>query len=147
MAKWHGYLGIENLNLDEVQRGILIDTLKVLGPYRESQPARRCHWRIRLDGGAAIFEALFDEDNLTVQMFKNRLGNIFGVNPDSVDTAVQNAAWGEQTTPVVTFSRNGTDYLRIALYGGAGAKWADSGDAARGYLAAYSAEWESEGLI
>lgn len=47
-------------------------------------------------------------------------------------------------TPIVTFSRGGTDYLRFALFGGQGAAWMESGDECRGYLAANQDEWESE---
>ena len=138
MANWHGYLAVENLNLNAAQRATLIDALRNLGPVSDPQPARLNHWRTRLDGEAAIFEALFNESNLTVDKFKQRLGAIFGVDPATIDDATQSTAFG----PVVTFSRGGTDYLRFLLFGGAGAAWMESGDECRGYLAANIAEWE-----
>lgn len=137
---WHGYLAIENLNLNATQRQVLIDELRCLGPASDPQPARLCHWRTRLDNEAAIFEALFDEDNLTVARFKQRLGAIFGVDPATVDHATQQTQYG----PVVTFSRGGTDYLRFALFGGTDAPWMDSGNACRAYLAANRVAWESD---
>jgi len=140
MAKRHFYLGIENLNLNAAQRQTLVDALKALGPTSDPQPARLCHWRTRLDGDAAIFEALFNENNLTVTKFKQRLGAIFSVDPGTIDHATQ----GTQFGPVVIFSRNGTDYLRFLMFGGVGASWMESGDACRAYLAANQAEWEPE---
>jgi hypothetical protein len=144
MAKWHGYLGIENLALNPSQRQILVDELRALGPASHPQPACLCHWRTRLDGEAAIFEALFDEDDLTVQVFKQRLAAIFGVDPATIDhdTVVRHFAGGD--TPVVTFSRGGTDYLRFALFGGPDAEWMESGGECRGYLKTYQEDWEPE---
>lgn len=138
MATRHCYIGTENLNLNATQRDTLIAALKALGPASDPQPARLNHWRIRLDGEAVIFEALFNTDNISVQAFKNRLANIFSVDPDTVDDATQQTAYG----PAVTFSRGGTDYLRFLLFGGAGATWQESGDACRAYLIANAAEWE-----
>lgn len=138
----HFYLGIENLNLNASQRQALIDELKSLGPASDPQPARLCHWRTRLDGEAAIFEALFNEDNLTVAKFKQRLATIFGVDPATIDHASITRHFADGDTPVVTFSRAGTDYLRFALFGGAGAAWMQSGDECRGYLATNRDEWE-----
>ena len=117
MANWHGYIGIENLNLNDTQRGELIQALRSLGPSSDPQPARLCHWRTRLDGEAAIFEALFDESNLTVAKFKNRLGSIFGVDPAAIDHSIITRHFSEGNTPVVTFSYLGTDYLRFAPFG------------------------------
>jgi hypothetical protein len=143
MANWHGYIGIENLNLNATQRQVLVDALKVLGPTSDPQPARLCHWRTRLDNEAVIFEALFNEDNLTVARFKGRLGAIFGIDPASIDHTTITRHFADGDTPVVTFSRLGTDYLRFALFGGTGASWQQSGDECRGYLVANREEWET----
>lgn len=70
---WHGYFGIENLNLNPTQRATLIQALRALGPSSDPLPDRLNHSHTRLDGQAAIFEALFDESVLTVQAWKNRL--------------------------------------------------------------------------
>ena len=142
----HLYLGIININLTGEQRRTLFDSLIALGPpppgYK--QPAYLLHYRLRLDNEAGLFEAMFEQETLTVGKFKGWLGNIFSVDPDSIDTANENRDWGDQTTPVVTFSRGGTDYIRMALFAGTNASWSESGDAARGYLAANRAEWEPE---
>lgn len=138
--QWHGYFAVENLNLNTAQRATLIDALRQLGPKSDPQPARLNHWRTRLDRQAAIFEALFNEGNLTIARFKQRLGAIFSVDPATIDHATQQTQFG----PVVTFSRSGTDYLRFLLFGGVGASWMKSGDECRAYLAVNAAEWESE---
>lgn len=142
MATWHGYLGIENLALNATQRETLIDALKALGPTSDPQPARLCHWRTRLDSEAAIFEALFNESSLTVAAFKARLAAIFSIDPATIDHAIQSVSFAGGTTPIATFSRSGTNYLRFALFGGAGASWTESGDECRGYLAANRDEWD-----
>jgi len=146
MAHRHFYMGIENLNLNAAQRAILIAELRALGPPREgddaeTQPCRLNHWRTRLDGQAAIFEALFDEDALAVERFKRRLGAIFGVDPATIDHSTATAHFAGGDTPVVTFSRGGTDYLRFALFGGVGATWQESRLETLGYLAANAEEW------
>ena len=142
MATWHGYIGVENLNLDASQRATLVDELKALGPASHPQPARLCHWRTRLDGEAAIFEALFNDDNLTVAKFKQRLGTIFDVDSETIDHTITTYHFAGGDTPAVVFSRSGTDYLRFALFGGAGAEWMESGDECRGYLKLNQTEWE-----
>ena len=139
---WHGYLGIENINLNETQRQILVDELKSLGPTSDLQPARLCHWRTRLDGEAAIFEALFNEDNLTVQKFKKRLASIFSVDEDDIEHSTNVVSFADGSTPIVVFSYGVTNYLRFALFGGISATWMESGDECRAYLAAYIEQWE-----
>ena len=139
---WHGYFGVEDLNLSTAQRQVLIGELRSLGPASDPQPARLCHWRTRLDGQAAIFEALFNENNLTVERFKQRLGSIFSVDPEDIEHSLNVISFADGSTPVAVFSYGGTDYLRFALFGGLSASWQESGDECRGYLAASIEEWE-----
>ena len=143
MANWHGYIAIENLNLNAAQRVTLIAEIQALGPASDPQPARLNHWRTRLDGEAAIFEALFNEGNLTINRFKQRLGSIFGIAWNTIDHSVQNITFDTRTTPIVTFSRGGTNYLRVAAFAGTGATWAQSLLECAAYLAANAAEWET----
>ena len=144
MATWHGYIGIENLNLNASQRQALVDELKALGPSSHPQPACLCHWRTRLDSEAAIFETLFNEDNLTIAKFKGCLGAIFKIDPGTIDHTTIMRHFADGDTPVVTFARNSTDYLRFALFGNTGAEWMESGDECRGYLKLNQTEWEAE---
>jgi hypothetical protein len=139
---WHGYFAIEDLNLSVNQRSTLIDELRTLGPASDPSPARLNHWRTRLDDTAAIFEAAFDEDNLTVIKFKQRLGNIFSVDPATINHTTQQIQFVNLDTPVVVFMHSGTDYLRLALFGGVGATREESRIEVLGYLAANRLEWE-----
>jgi len=51
------YWYVERINLTNAQWDTLVDGLKALAPnVTRSQPADRNHWRVRLDGNAAIFE-------------------------------------------------------------------------------------------
>lgn len=141
MSNWRGYFGIENINLNSSQRAILITELRDLGPSNHLQPAYFCHWRSRLDNDAAIFEAQFNEDNLTLEKFKQRLGSIFGVDPDTIDHASIQRDYAGYGTPVVMFSRGGIDYLRMALFGGTAATWEESKQEALGYLSTNRGKW------
>ena len=133
----HFYFGIENVGLTATQKETLVTALKLLGPKTHPSPACLCHWRIRLDGEAAIFEALFNEDNLTIQAGKDRLASIFGIDPGAIVDSVQQTSYG----PLVTFSYSG-DKLRFLMFGGANATLQESRDACRAYLKANLASWE-----
>lgn len=140
---WHGYFGIENLALSDQQRAALVAALRALGPDTHRSPACLCHWRTRLDNQAAIFEALFDEAALTVDAFRTRLAAIFDVGPSLIDHALHTVSFaGQVDTVIATFSTAGTDYLRMALFGGLAATWHQSGDEARAYIAANLDAWE-----
>ena len=83
-----------------------------------------------MDGDAAILEARWNKDNITVNKFKDYLGNIFGIDPATIDHVI--------TTPgvnvVSVFSRSGTDYLRVAFFGGIDCTWEESRQAVLAYL-------------
>ncbi len=144
MTEWHGYFAIEDLNLTNAQRDTLIDVLKNLGPETNPSPACLNHWRTRLDGDATIFEALFNDAALTIDAFKERLGAIFDVDPATIDHTLTVRHFGDGDTPVAIFSRTGTDYLRMALFGGPHATWQESGDEVRAYLALYADQWDPD---
>lgn len=142
---WHGYFGIENLNLSGEQRAALVSALRALGPAEDRSPARLNHWRTRLDGEAAIFEALWDPANITVDAFKQRLGAIFDVDPATIDHALNTVSFTEtRETLIAVFSRGGTDYLRLALFGTLAGSWLDSGAETRAYIAVNLQDWEPE---
>ena len=144
---WHGYWGIENLGLNDAQRDVIIDELRRLGPSSNPQPCMLNHWRTRLDGQAAIFEALWDEALITIDTFVQRLANLFNINPDTIDHDTNLLTFAALPSAAVIFSRNGTDYLRTVFFGYAGGEfptWDESGDEARAYLALFADEWEPE---
>ena len=144
---WHGYWGIENLGLNDAQRSVIIDELRTLGPQSHRSPACLNHWRTRLDGQAAIFEALFSESMISIDAFKQRLGAIFGISWITIGHSIQQVTFADRESAVVTFSRTGTDYLRVVFFGYGGGEdwptWQESGDECRAYLAANAAEWEA----
>jgi hypothetical protein len=143
MAMWRGYIGIENLGLNNSQKQVLLEMLRALGPAEHPSPAYLCHWVTRLDGDAAIFEAYFDKDNISIDKFKERLGSIFAVDPDTINHSSSSQQFSDGTTAIITFSRGG-DKLRLALFGGSGCSWEESHDEVLGYLAANRSEWENE---
>ncbi|NIP97506.1 MAG: hypothetical protein GWO24_30385 [Akkermansiaceae bacterium] len=149
MGYWHGYWGIENVGLTAEQRAVIVEELREMGPASDPSPARLNHWRTRLDGEAAIFEALWDEEKITIEAFKRRLAALFGISWVTIGHGVVMANWAGRDSAVVTFSRTGVDYMRVVFFGYAGAEdwstWMESGDEARGYLAANVEEWEGEG--
>ena len=147
MTKRHVYFGIENLALNDQQKATLVDALKQLGPKSHSQPACLMHWRIRLDGDAAIFEALFEEDAITVDAIRQYLANVFGIDAQNIGDSVSFVTLDSRETAVVRYSYAGTDYLQLAVFGYAGGEWptwSESGDEVRAYLAANREQWESE---
>ena len=136
------YYGIENLNMTNAQRDTLVDALKQIGDNQNPNPSRRNHRRIRLDGQAVIFEALWDDSDWTIDALKNRLGNVFGVDPATIDSSVNQTAYG----PVVTLSRNAIDYIRLIAFGGLLATYPDSHALVLEYLFNNLAEWEPEDI-
>jgi len=118
----------------------MVDWFKSLGRADNSPfPNLRTQTRIRLDNEAVIIEAVFRDDWLSVEFVTNKLADVFGVDPATIDTDTQQTQYG----PVVTFSRNSVDRLRMALFGGVNADWEDSRLAAVTYISNNIEEWES----
>jgi len=139
MTTWHGYIAVEDVALTTDQRAAIVAAFRALGPGSDPQPARLNHWRTSLDGSNAIFEAAFNDANLTAAKVKNFLADAAGVSPDVIDTALTQTARG----PLLTFSVGGTDRMRMLAFGGIGATWEESRQQAIAYLAANIAEWET----
>jgi len=141
MANIKCYFGIENLNLTNPQRNTLVAELQALGENNNGfAPNERNHWRIRTDNNAAIFEALFNEDNLTIAAIKARLATIFNVAVGTITHSTSQSAYGL----VVTFIQGGQDKVRSVAFGYNGSAWgtwADSNAAVRAYLAANAVAW------
>lgn len=138
MALRRFYIGVENLALTPSQRDTLVGGIQQLGAKNGgSNPALRNHWRVRPDGDAAIFEAEFDEDNFSVLALRTRLAALFGVPLAQVTSATSNPASGT----LLTMSYQSVARVRFLFFGGASATYAQSGDAARAYLAANAQAW------
>ena len=143
---WHGYWALEDLNLSGPQRGTLRDAIVDFFQGNQeatNQPAQILHYRLSLDGRKAIFEAKFNEDYLTVDRFKAFLANTFGVAAGQIGNANSSVTLAGRSTPLITFSRSGTNYIRVALFGGVGATWEQSRNAVLAYLDSARAEWDA----
>ncbi len=136
---WHGYVGIEDLALTVAQRNTLITALRTLGPATDPQPARLMRFRARNDNKAAIFEALFQDQDWTVDAIKARLGSIFAVNPGLITHSTVSSDYG----PAVTFQYPaGTSRLRMIAFAGVNANWEVSRLACTHYLLDNKAAWQ-----
>jgi hypothetical protein len=89
-----------------------------------------------MDGQAAIFEADFGDNEVTIAGIKNRLANIFDIDPATISHTITQTAYG----PVVTYNRNG-DRLRMIQFGGVDPTWEESRQAVIAYLIANGAAW------
>lgn len=140
MSNVHVYIGIENLALTVTQRNTLVARLQSLGALNTSaQPAERNHWRIRTDNQAAIFEAAFDENTITIAAVKQYLATIFNVDVSTITHSSQMVSYGL----LITLIRSATNQIRLVLFGYDGGipTWQQSGAAVRAYLAANAAAW------
>ncbi|MDD5220390.1 MAG: hypothetical protein PHV11_07480, partial [Candidatus Bipolaricaulis sp.] len=133
--------GVEALALNAGQIATLATALQALGANDHPSPMHRNHWRIRLDGKAAIYHGDWGAEDWTITAMKARLGSIFGVDPASIGHALTTPSFsgGGRSTTVVTFSRGGTDYLRMCEFGGMGASLIDGNAEVLAYLAANAA--------
>jgi len=144
MAFAHVYLGMLNVALTDPQKTQLVAALNELGPANDPQPAHLNHRRIRTDNNAVIYEALFDEDTISIDSVKTYLANIFGVNPTNITHSVAFQTFSTIQTAIVTFSYSSTARLRIAFFGkgnGGWPTWEQSREEARAYIAANAAAW------
>lgn len=140
MANIRCYFGIENINLTVGQKNTLITGLQAIGDNASANPCNRNHWRIRADNNAVIFEANFDENNLTIDAIKQRLATIFGVAVGTITHSTsQNATYGL----IVTFIQGGQNKIRSVAFGynGGWGSWVESNAATRSYLAANAVAW------
>jgi hypothetical protein len=138
MTDWHGYFGIEDMALTAPQRTAIVAALRTLGPDSDPQPAHIRQFLPSLDGSQAIFEALFQAGNLTVEKVKAYLANAVGANPENVDHEVTQTQYG----PMVTYSAAGTDRLRVIMFGGIGATWDESRRACANFKCDHINDWE-----
>ncbi len=123
--------------MNTAQKQTLIVELRKLGPKVHSQPAFLNHSCLRLDSDAAIFEAEFSRDKISVEAMKRYLANIFGVDPSTITHTSQGTKYG----PLVTFTR-GVERLRMILFGGVGTGWSKSQLSALAYLKDNHIQWD-----
>ena len=146
MTQRNLFFGIENLNLDNDQRALLVAALDAIPSINTGQPRDDNHDRVRLDVDAAIYAGLWNEDHVTIATFKDKLGAIFEVDPATIDHAANLVTFDARQSNVVTFSRGGTDYLRVVFFGYAGdwPTWDGSRIEVLAYLDNNAAAWGEE---
>jgi hypothetical protein len=137
MDIWWGYFGVQLLNVTAAQREALIVAFQSLRGVNPAGPQHINHWRIRLDRLAAIFEAQFDQADLTVARVTQFLANAVGVSPGIISADTTQTARG----PLVTFSAGGTDRLQMIVFGGVGATRDESHTQTLIYLDANRPDW------
>lgn len=138
MTEFRGYVLIENLGLTDAQRATLIEGIMALGVRNDSLfPNERNHWAIRPDNQAAIFEAVFDADSISVVGIRDRLANLFGVPVTSITYNIIQTIYG----PLVVYKYLSVNKLRAGIFGGLTATWAESHAAALLYLSDYKDLW------
>jgi hypothetical protein len=136
--EWQGYFYIENLGLTDLQSQILVEALKSWGLRNNAlNPRDRNHWRVRIDGKAVIFEAVFNADLLTPASVKTMLANIFGISENLVSFTTNQNAYGE----VAVFRYNNVDRLRLGVFGGRQAGYLQSQVAAQQFITNFSSDW------
>jgi hypothetical protein len=147
MSVWHGYLAIMDVALLNGQRGTVWQLLQGYGLENEGRrPHRRFCWRDNLAADKRICKAAFDDEALTVSQFKQALATALGLAVADIATATTSQTFLARPTPIVTFkySPNTTARLRLALFGGVNATWAESRAECLAYVMANLAEWDTE---
>ena len=140
MSEWQGYFYVENLGLSAQQKQTLIDVLKVWGLRNQDlSPKKRNHWRVRLDGEAVIFEAVFEVDNITVLWFRTKLAEIFSVPVANITATTTNTDYG----PVSTFKFLTVNKLRMGIFAGLSSTWSESRLAVLNFIADNRSAWDT----
>ena len=139
MADINLYFYVEDIALTVAQRNTLVEQLKLIGRKdTDGNPKNRNHWRVRPDNKAVIFEGWFDDTHLSAVGIRNRLASIFGVANTSITYTTNNTAYG----PVVVYSYQSTERLRIGVFGGTSTTYAQSYAAVLDFLSDNQATWE-----
>jgi hypothetical protein len=137
--EWQGYFYIENLGLNAQQKQALVSALQSWDLHNDApNPRDRNHWRVRLDGEAVIFEAVFNADDLTVSSLQSRLADLFGVNVEQIDASTSQNQYGE----VAIFSYNHVDRLRVGVFAGRQAGYPASQAAAQQFIIDFASAWQ-----
>lgn len=141
MTDIHLYLGLENLALTDPQKLLIVDQLKTLGQRNSGLPHVRNHWRVRPDNDALIFEAVWDDANLTALQMRTWLAGIFGVALAQVTSNLTTPTFSVRQSQVLTFTYQSVARLRSVAFGGVSATREQSRIEALAYLTANAGAW------
>ena len=140
----HVYIAIEDLGLNPSQRQRVFDAVQTFYQAHQvatDQPHERWHGRFNVDRTQAIFEALFDDAQLSVATFKQLLAAEFDRDPGEIASRRQDTTLAAEPSPFWTFSYNGTDYFRVGVFGGLGASREQSRQEAQQYIQNQPSDW------
>lgn len=143
MANYALYYMVEIVQLSNPQRNNLYDALSLLGEANASQfPNQRLQMRQRLDGDARIYEALFDEVDLTPDGFKAFIASAINAPIGNITGSPVDNAYGY----TVSYLHSIVERVRFTVFGGSSgvlpSTWSSSRAAADSYLIANSASWQ-----
>lgn len=145
MTDWHGYIMIERVNLNATNFGVLVAAMDQLGPGQDIRPSHLLQKRVSLDGTKVIYEARFDEDQISLDRVKLRLANLFDREADEIGhtLAVQSYSGAPNETATWSLTYPLTGLVRLKLYRfGRGGDWGVSHGEVLFYLLAHIEEWE-----
>lgn len=142
MADVELYFGLENLALTAPQKQTLVAALQTLGQRNGGLPHERNHWRVRPDNDAMIFQAVWDDSNLTALQMRTWLASIFGVALNQVTSNLTTPNFsGQRQSQLLTFTYQSVARLRSVAFGGVSATREQSRLEALAYLAANAEDW------
>ena len=141
MAYHNLYCAGQDINLTAPQRATLWQVIQGIATI-DGQPANHNHKRLSTDGSLIVFQGMFDDADLSVAAFTQRLAAAFGVNPSSIDVTPNSQEWGGYTCPFWTFARLGTNYFRLGIFAGANATVEQSRTACTAWFLANIAAFE-----
>lgn len=133
MDQWTGYFVIQRIvaNLNEANWSILIDEINQLQGVNEfNQPYEKTHRRGNEDrfsigtgeilawySNIYIYSATFPANAVDFEKFKNRLADLFEVNPNAVSYTTQQITYRNRPSVVATYKYGANNRIRVALLG------------------------------
>lgn len=121
MADWHGYILVTvPPGFTATNRRAAYDALATIGKQHDPSPAKINHSRESLNGSQIIFEAEFDEDEITRDAVVDLVAEATGLPRPPIDATMGYQIFAE------------------------GEEWMESGDACRAFLADNRDDWEED---
>lgn len=144
----HIYFGVKRTAaMTAPQWQTLLNLIETGSPSQDTvNSENRFQTRYNLLGDAAIYEALFDDADITLERIRQRLVSAFGVADARVTVTTSLVRLTTRNSLVGAFRLDGTIYFRATIFGrnadGQGVTWEESRLECVAYLAANAAEWD-----
>ena len=108
--------------------------------YRENTFQVRHNLNVPFD--ASIYEANFDDTNLTLEIIRQKLVNAANVADNRITFTTTNQTFVNIPSPIVAYKLDGTVMFRASVFGGLGATWRQSQIECIGFLILNRVEWD-----